>query len=183
MGHRVLTAGAVCLTLAACASSPAVTGSPAAAPPAASEPLSAPAAASAPSSPSPSPSAAAAAPCQARVVEFDGAKTDLTGAWLGNDDGIYYLRQVGTELWWSGMSGQAGPAAKIGRDWNNVAHGTIADDATITLDWADVPRGEILGNGTLTWVIEEADGTTRLRKTGETGTGFGGALFTPCGPG
>ena len=176
MGRRVLTAVAVCLTLASCASAPATTESPAAAPVAASSPAAS-------ASPSPSPKAPVAAPCQARTLAFDGAKTDLTGAWLANDEGIYYLRQLGKDLWWSGMSGQAGPAASLGRDWNNVAHGTIGDDLTIKLDWADVPRGQVMGNGTLTWVIEEKDGNTRLRKTAETGTGFGGALFTPCGPG
>jgi hypothetical protein len=183
MGRRVLTAVAVCLTLAACAGTPSVTGRPQAAPAAASAPASDASGTDA-SSPKPTPSPTEAqTPCGARVLAFDGAKTDLTGSWLGNDNGIYYLRQLGTDLWWNGMSGQVGQPALMGREWNNVAHGTIADDLTITLDWADVPRGDILGHGTLTWVIEEVDGSTRLRKTGETGTGFGGALFTPCGPG
>ena len=183
MGRHVLAAVAACLTLAACGNTPAVVEPSATA----SAPVASPAAASQSTSPRPSPSAsptlAAAAPCQARTLPFKGAATDLTGAWLANDEGVYYLRQLGNDLWWSGMSGQAGPPDRLGRDWNNVAHGTIGKDLTIKLDWADVPRGEILGNGTLTWVIEEKDGNTRLRKTDETGTGFGGALFMPCGPG
>ena len=184
MGRRVLTAIAVCLTLAACASTPTVTGQPdaaAAAGSAATQRASAPAAASA--SPKPSPTSAEAAPCTVRTLTFDGARTDLTGPWLANDGGVYYLRRIGNDLWWNGMSGRSEPPQALGRDWNNVAHGTIADDGTIKLDWADVPRGGILGNGTLTWVIEETNGSTHLHKTAETGTGFGGEQFTPCAPG
>ena len=27
---------------------------------------------------------------------------ELTGAWAGNDDGVYYIRQVGDCVWWFG---------------------------------------------------------------------------------
>lgn len=182
MGRRVLAAVAACLTFAACGNTPAVLEPAAASPAAVSQPAAASQSASA-AARSPSAKPAEAAPCTVRTLAFKGADTDLTGAWLGNDEGVYYLRQLGKDLWWSGMSGQSGPAPSLGRDWNNVAHGTIGNDLTIKLDWADVPRGEVMGDGTLTWVIEEKDGNTRLRKTAETGTGFGGALFTPCGPG
>jgi hypothetical protein len=116
-------------------------------------------------------------------LKFD-PKVDLTGPWLGDDEGIYYLRQLGKTLWWSGMSGQPGRPQDLGRDWNNVATGQIADDLTIHLDWADVPRGQVMGNGTLVWKIEDdGTGNVRLSKVSETGTGFGGGRFTPCGPG
>ena len=82
------------------------------------------------------------------------------------------------------MSGPAGQPDRLGRDWNNVATGELKSDLTIELDWADVPRGGILGDGTLTFKVEEtADGNTRLTKVSETGTGFGGQIFSPCGPG
>jgi len=128
--------------------------------------------------------APAAAPCTKRNLDFDHGKVDLTGPWLGDDDGIYYLRQIGKNLWWSGMSGQAGPPASLGRDWNNVANGQVNDDLTIHLNWADVPRGEILGGGTLVWRIEDdGSGNVKLTKVSETGSGFGGSAFTPCRPG
>jgi hypothetical protein len=117
-------------------------------------------------------------------VKFDPAKIELTGAWLGDDAGIYYLRQIGKTLWWSGMSGQSGPAAALGREWNNVATGQIKADLTIELQWADVPRGEILGGGTLVWkVVDDGTGNAKLTKVSETGSGFGGGVFTPCAPG
>jgi hypothetical protein len=133
--------------------------------------------------PTPTPSAQVAAPCKERALAFDPGKTDLTGAWLGDDAGIYYLRQVGKQVYWNGMSGQGGSPGQLGREWNNVAHGELADDVTVELHWADVPRGGILGAGTLTWKVEERDGSTRLRKTADTGSGFGARLLTPCGPG
>ena len=82
------------------------------------------------------------------------------------------------------MSGQAAPPETLGREWNNVAFGRIQDDLTIELPWADLPRGRILGNGTLVWeIVDDGTGNTKLTKVSETGAGFGGAEFTPCGPG
>ena len=133
--------------------------------------------------PTPAPTLVAAAPCTERTLVFDPTTLDLTGAWLGNDEGIYYIRQVGKKVWWNGMSGQSGPAALLGRDWTNVAAGEIKADLTIELEWADVPRGGVLGDGTLVWTVEDVDGNTRMRKLSETGSGFGGVIFTPCAPG
>ena len=184
------------LALAACgSSSPPTPAAQSAAPatngPSAAPPASAPSAAPAASQPSPASSAAAvaspadvAAPCTKRTLKYDPKSIDLTGAWLGDDEGVYYLRQVDKTLWWSGMSGQAGTPASLGRDWNNVATGQIKADLTIDLTWADVPRGEILGHGTLTWqVVNDGSGNAKLIKLFETGTGFGGSEFTPCSPG
>jgi hypothetical protein len=82
------------------------------------------------------------------------------------------------------MSGQSGPSALLGRDWNNVATGQIKDDLTIELQWADVPRGGILGGGTLVWkVVDNGSGSTKLTKESETGSGFGASVLTPCAPG
>jgi hypothetical protein len=136
----------------------------------------------------PSPAAvirpAVAAPCTARELKYDPKTVDLTGAWRGDDGGIYYLRQLGNDLWWSGMSGRVGSPSDLGRDWNNVAKGTINADLTIDLDWADVPRGGILGHGTLHWkIIDDGTGNIVLKKMAETGTGFGGSRFTACQPG
>jgi len=162
------------LALVACSgsSSPSPTASAASA---ASRPASA-AASAAP--------AVVAAPCKTkRDLKFEPI-VNLTGAWLGDDDGIYYLRQQGTIPWWNGMSGQAGSPAELGRDWNNVANGEIKGDLTIDLNWADVPRGQILGGGTMKWkLVDDGTGMAKLVKVSETGSGFGGEQFTPCAPG
>jgi hypothetical protein len=129
-------------------------------------------------------SAAAAAPCTTRVLKFEPRQIDLTGAWLGDDDGIYYIRQLDKVIWWSGMSGQPGPMKELGRDWNNVATGPLKADMTIPLNWSDVPRGGSDGYGTLLWmVVDDGFGGAKLIKLSETGTGFGGSVFTPCAPG
>jgi len=132
---------------------------------------------------SPAPTPAVAAVCDKAAMAFDATHIDLTGPWAGDDDGIYYLRQVGSVLWWNGMSGRAGGPSGFGRDFNNVARGQIKA-LTIDVEWADVPRGGILGNGTLNLKIEN-DGTNNVRivKVAETGTGFGNTLWTPCKPG
>ena len=139
---------------------------------------------SVPATPAASATTTVAAPCAERELTFDPANMDLSGPWLANDDGIYYLRQIEDALWWNGMSGQSGPSETLGREWNNVAFGQIKDDLTIELQWADVPRGQILGSGTLVWeIVDDGTGNTRLTKVSETGSGFGGAEFTPCAPG
>jgi hypothetical protein len=126
---------------------------------------------------------AVAAVCDKAEKAFDANHIDLTGPWAGDDDGIYYLRQVGSVLWWNGMSGRAGGPSGFGRDFNNVARAEIKA-LSIDVAWADVPRGGILGNGTLNLKIEkDTAGSVRIVKVSETGTGFGNTLWTPCKPG
>ena len=171
----------VVAAIAGCASSasPAPTTS-------ASQPAAAPAASVRLQTASPSPTATpdAGAACAATSRPFDAKRVALTGAYAGDDGGIYYLRQLGTVLWWNGMSSRADPARNLGRDWNNVGMGQIKSDLTVAVDWADVPRGQILGHGTLTLKIEgDGKGNVQLRKVAETGTGFGNSLWTACAPG
>jgi hypothetical protein len=179
--RRSILVAALCVIVAGCAGTP----SPASPSTAAALPSSTPrsSVSGAPPTQTPTPTQVQAARCAKRDLPFDPAAIDLTGAWSADDDGLYYLRQIGKNVWWNGMSGRTGTPDGLGRDWNNVAAGEIQSDLMIELDWADVPRGEILGSGTLTWIIEEVDGNTRLRKVAETGDGFGGGLFTPCAPG
>lgn len=65
---------------------------------------------------------------------------DLTGRWRGNDGGVYYLRQVGSELWAYGENAPSQPA------WSNVMHGVVYGKE-IRLQWADVPKGRTAGSG------------------------------------
>ena len=132
---------------------------------------------------SPSPAAAVAAKCDKTPKPFDANKIDLTGAWAGDDGGIYYLRQVGSFLWWNGMSERDGSPSLLGRDWNNVGRGQIKA-LVIDVEWADVPRGGILGDGTMNLKIgDDGAGNVQISKVSETGSGFGNTLWTPCKPG
>jgi len=132
---------------------------------------------------SPSPSAEVAVRCDKAPKPFDPNEINLTGSWSGDDGGIYYLRHLGSVLWWNGMSERAGSPSRLGRDWNNVGRGVIKA-LKIEVEWADVPRGEVIGSGTLSLTIKD-DGTGNIQivKDSETGTGFGNNIWTPCTPG
>lgn len=130
------------------------------------------------------PSTAAGAPCEPKAVAFDAANVNLTGAWAGDDDGIYYLRQLGKIVWWNGMADRSGDPSILGRQWNNVGRGEIKDDLTIAVEWADVPRGGIQDGGTMTLKIEQdAKGNIQLRKVAQATGDFGNNLWAPCTPG
>lgn len=140
--------------------------------------------ASPPAGPSeqPGPPAAVAMVCDPVPMAFDPEAVALTGAWAGDDGGIYYLRQIGPVVWWNGLSDRGGAQAKLGRNWNNVGRGEI-DGLTIDADWADMPRGEIQGGGTLSLRIEDdGTGNVRIIRVAETGE-FGNMTWSPCGPG
>ena len=94
----------------------------------------------------------------------------LTGIWQANDGGTYYLRQIGSILWWNGMSG-----GNDGRTFDNVFRGTITSTTnTIAGEWADVPRGTVMGSGTLGLKIVNP---TTLQKVTQTGSGFGATTW------
>jgi RNA polymerase sigma-70 factor (ECF subfamily) len=122
--------------------------------------------------------------CDPTIRRLDFADLDLTGAWAGDDDGIYYIRQADNIIWWTGLSNRSGEPQDLGREWSNVGRGVIKEDV-IAVSWADVPRGDILGNGTLSLKIEPrySGETFQLRKVAETGAGFGNTIWTPCEPG
>jgi hypothetical protein len=124
----------------------------------------------------------AAAACRPMELKLNGGKlADLTGSYAADDGGIYYVRQRGNVIWWSGMSARDGPPDQLGRDWNNVGRGVLGNDLTIKADWVDVPRGEIMGYGTVDFkIIADGSGNMHLIKTSETGTGRGDDVWTPC---
>lgn len=124
-----------------------------------------------------------AAICTPTPIKFDPKRIDLTGAWAGDDGGIYYVRQRDTVVWWNGMSSRDGTPADLGRDWNNVGRGEIKD-LTLIADWVDVPRGGIDGYGTVGFKIgADSAGNIQLTKTSDEGAGRGDTLWTRCEPG
>ena len=92
---------------------------------------------------------------------------NLTGRWRCNDGGSYFIRQVGSELWWYGQSRDGGAT------WSNVFHGRIQGNQVIGR-WADVPHGRIQNAGEMSLQIL---GAHKLRATRRTG-GFGGSEWT-----
>lgn len=120
--------------------------------------------------------------CESRTVAWDGSSAiDLTGTWAGDDEGVYYLRQVDDQVWWLGMSGLGGPLLNRGADWTNVYLGTLSGD-TVTGSYADVPQGKILDKGPVVLKLTSTPGggLSLVRTDPVLSTGFGGKLLTPC---
>jgi hypothetical protein len=120
--------------------------------------------------------------CPSRTVTWDGKSAiDLTGTWAGDDQGVYYLRQLGDQVWWLGMSGIGGPLVARGTDWTNVYHGTLAG-GTVTGTYADVPGGKIQDTGPVVLKLTSTSGggISLVRTDPLLPTGFGGTLLTPC---
>jgi hypothetical protein len=108
--------------------------------------------------------AAACSPVQAQEL-------DLTGKWSCNDEGTYFVRQVGKKIWWMGKSKEGG------KDWTNVFHGEIRGRQIIG-EWVDVPKGESMGSGTLHLELEIREGNVvEIRKTKQIGDEFGGGVW------
>ena len=99
---------------------------------------------------------------------------DLTGTWTSETSGTYYVRQVGTTVWWVGQSQDGG------NSYTNVFNGSRNGDQ-ITGFWADVPAGRNTGSGSLTLSISRTSTHFELRKVRETG-GFGESIWKKQGP-
>jgi hypothetical protein len=120
--------------------------------------------------------------CVSAPIRFKSSGFDLNGAREGNDGGVYYLRQIGSVVWWNGMSGRDSGAVNIGRDWNNVARGVISG-LKIDVDGADVPRGGSTGGGRLVLKIQgDEDGNIEMVMVVDDWGEFGSSVWTPCRP-
>lgn len=92
---------------------------------------------------------------------------NIHGVWNCNDGGKYYIRQIGSKIWWFGESSPTNPG------WSNVAYGTLNGNE-LRLEWADVPKGSIMGMGTLILQVISNNRIEARQKTG----GFGGSIWT-----
>lgn len=82
------------------------------------------------------------------------ARGTLTGTWMADDNGTYYLRQVGSTLWWLGLSHDQG------RSFGNVFTGVLTQRGTeieVNGDLVDLPLGARREAGRLT--LRSSDGT------------------------
>jgi hypothetical protein len=101
------------------------------------------------------------------------APRDMNGVWKANDGGTYYVRQIGNDVWWLGMSGDGG------RSWTNVYKGVRNGD-TVTGTWADVPHGGVRSSGILNLHVDGTTGVLGFSRRQVSG-GFGGSRwYQPC---
>jgi hypothetical protein len=106
----------------------------------------------------------------------------LTGAWEGNDSGVYYIRQVGDCVWWFGTEVrdvELGPIRQ--RGFANVASGRIVG-SQVDLEWVDVPLGDTVNGGGLTFIYDEASEQLTLTEQRGGRIPFGGTVLTRIQP-
>ncbi len=97
---------------------------------------------------------------------------DLTGKWKCDDNGTYYLRQVGNTIYWYGER-----TKHKDPKWANVYKGVVTG-ARIRGNWVDVPKGKTNSMGVLDLVVHHNGNVLKARyKTG----GFGGSTWTRAG--
>jgi hypothetical protein len=103
----------------------------------------------------------------------------LTGTFFGDDNGVYYLQQIGSAVWWMGES--VDPDADPNGDhlgpyhvWNrgvystSVFQGTVSG-STLSGQWVEVNRGGSLRTGSLSTAIStNAQGMAHLTLTSGT---------------
>ena len=107
---------------------------------------------------------------------------ELTGAWAGNDAGIYYIRQVSDCVWWFGTELrdiELGPTSQGG--FANVASGRIVG-TQVDLEWVDVPLGYTVNGGGLTFIYDEERGELTLAEQRGGRLPFGGTVLTRIQP-
>lgn len=107
------------------------------------------------------------------LVLPSGEPLDLTGSWLGNDEGPYQVRQFGDCLWWVGQNAT----------FTMLFFGRVQQDFMVVGPWSTVAASDhvvggvrndadlYIGGGVITLQIEVADGGTNaditLTKTAE----------------
>ncbi|HEY6873064.1 MAG TPA: hypothetical protein VI298_10105 [Geobacteraceae bacterium] len=84
------------------------------------------------------------------VSSVHAETADLSGAWRLPGGATFFVRQVGTEIWWFGEQSPQNPR------WTNVAHGTVNGNV-IRVQWVDVPKGRTNHTGTLALQVVAPD--------------------------
>jgi hypothetical protein len=144
--------------------------------------------ASASSTPTATPNASLAAEDICPEVDYqmpNGERLDLTGRWLANDLGSYYMTQDESCLFWFGESPPMGDN-QAGADWANVFSGRIVSSFEVAGPWSDVPTsaGASANSGRLRLEIGffEVDGVTwpaLAMEIQEPVNEFGGTAWQP----
>jgi hypothetical protein len=101
-----------------------------------------------------------------------------TGVWASDDNGTYFLRQLGppaATVWWLGLS------ADRGRTFANVFHGKYVETSKGLIasgTWADVPMGPNGARSSGVLSFDSSPGNLLLQRVQEqTSGGFGGSSW------
>lgn len=99
----------------------------------------------------------------------------LSGAWIGDDEALYYISEAAGIMWWAGVSVDSPLGANefhVGLRFANIFRGRLAG-SSIVGEWADTPRGDVPQDGTMDLAVVSGDEIRRLRGTGN----FGGSVW------
>ena len=100
---------------------------------------------------------------------------NLTGIWKGDDGGTYYIRNIGDDVWWLGISNR-----DDGKTFSNVLRGYIHENnKTITGEWTDIPRGANKYYGTLTLSVDSNNILQKINETSYEGNGNPSCCLVP----
>lgn len=107
----------------------------------------------------------------------DGQPLDLTGSWSGNDGGLYYIKQIDSCVWWSGLSNFVDQGQYPGQEWIMTFRGTINAEGVLVGDFVDV-KSSNPGTGTMTIEarVDQVEGqgsVVNLYRTASTGHEIG----------
>ena len=104
-------------------------------------------------------------------VDRTGKPVSLTGIWKGPLGGIYWVRQIGSCVWWAGFSG-ALDSSTMGKSFSTAFYGETSTPSAginkISGSWADVPRARNVDSGSL-YVSISLGSTLRLISRTTTG--------------
>jgi hypothetical protein len=75
---------------------------------------------------------------------------DLTGVWHTGGGATFFVRQIGSEIWWYGTQSPTQPR------WSNVASGRL-DGNVIRVQWVDIPQATSRNSGTLALRVLDAN--------------------------
>jgi hypothetical protein len=97
---------------------------------------------------------------------------NLNGKWRSNDGATYYIRRIGSRVWWYGENSATNPS--FSNVFRATFSGSIRVGSTVLGEWADVPKGTILNNGSLSFRVVNPNFLQRTNQTGN----FGGSTWT-----
>jgi hypothetical protein len=102
-------------------------------------------------------------------VQAANATINLTGTWVSLSDGaLYYITQVGDEVWWYGESSSTSPF------FANAARGTFDGTLALILNSVDVPKGATTSIGIFVIEVLDANDLSLVYATG----GFRDSFWT-----
>lgn len=107
------------------------------------------------------------------VLALPTQNINLTSIWKANDGGTYYIRNIGDDIWWLGISSN-----DAGKTFSNVLRGQILENNnTIAADWTDLPMGSNMYYGKLTLNVDSNVTLNKISESSYSNNGSSSCCF------